>query len=68
MTSTYDYQAFPAADSGPIKFPAAPHSSAASYFDSYTGEMARAAKTIDPVAFERAAEILLEAYLSGARM
>ncbi len=69
MTSTYDYQAFPsAADSGPIKFPAAPHASAASYFDSYTEEMARAAKTIDPVSFERAAEILLEAYLCGARM
>ncbi len=69
MTSTYDYQAFPsAADSDSVKFPAAPYASAASYFDSYVEEMARAAKTIDPAAFERAAGILLEAYLSGARM
>jgi len=69
MTSTYDYQACPsAADSDSVKFPAAPYASAASYFDSYAEEMARAAKTIDPAAFERAAGILLEAYLSGARM
>jgi phosphoheptose isomerase len=69
MTSTYDLQAFPsAADSQPVKFPAAPYASAASYFDSYAEEMSRAAKTIDPAAFERAAGILLEAYLSGARM
>jgi phosphoheptose isomerase len=69
MTSTYDYQAFPsAAESGSVKFPAAAYASAASYFDSYAEEMARAAKTIDPAAFDRAAEILLEAYLSSARM
>jgi phosphoheptose isomerase len=60
MTSTYDCN--------PVKFPVAPHASAASYFDSYAEEMARATKTIDPAAFEQAAEILLEAYLAGARM
>jgi phosphoheptose isomerase len=60
MTSTFDCN--------PVKFPVAPHASAASYFDSYAEEMARATKTIDPAAFEQAAEILLEAYLAGARM
>jgi phosphoheptose isomerase len=60
MTSTYDCN--------PVKFPVAPHASAASYFDSYAEEMARATKTIDPAAFEQAAEILLGAYLTGARM
>jgi phosphoheptose isomerase len=69
MTSTYDLQAFPsAASSQSIKFPAAPYASAAAYFDSYAEEMSKAAKTIDPAAFERAAGILLEAYLRGARM
>jgi phosphoheptose isomerase len=41
---------------------------AASYFDAYAEEMARAAKTIDPEALDRAAAILLEAYTAGARM
>jgi len=69
MSSTYDFQAFsPAADSGPVKFPVAPYASAESYFDSYAEEMSRATKTIDPAAFDRAAGILLEAYLNGARM
>ena len=69
MTSTYDYQAFPsAADDSPVKFPVAPSASAASYFGSYAEEMSRAAKTIDPAAFDQAAGILLKAYLSGARM
>ena len=37
-------------------------------FRRYAEEMARAAKTIDPEALDRAAAILLEAYLRGARM
>ena len=41
-----------------MKFPAAPYASAASYFDAYAEEMARAAKTIDPAALDRAAAIL----------
>ena len=69
MSFTYDTQALtPTADGSPVKFPVAPYANAASYFDSYAEEMSRAAKTIDPAAFDRAAGILLEAYLSGARM
>jgi phosphoheptose isomerase len=69
MTSSYDLQTFlPAADGESVKFPIAPYVSAASYFDAYAQEMSRVAKTIDPAAFDRAAAILVEAYLSGARM
>ena len=56
------------ADSSAVKFPMAAFASAASYFDAYAEEMARAAKTIDPDAFDRAAAILLEAYTRGARL
>ena len=52
----------------PVKFPAAPYPSAASYLDAYAEEIARACKTIDPEAFDRAAEILIEAYARDARM
>jgi len=58
----------PPAGGSPVKFPVAPHQSAASYFDAYAEEMSRAAKTIEPGAFDRAAAILLEAYTGGARM
>ena len=69
MRSPHGFQAFaPAADRDPAKFPIAPYASAASYFDGYAEEMSRAMKTIDPAAFDRAAGILIEAYLSGARM
>jgi len=51
-----------------VKFPMAPYVSAGSYFDAYADEMARAAKTIEAVAFDRAAAILAEAYARGARM
>jgi phosphoheptose isomerase len=50
------------------KFPLGQFSSASSYFDAYAEEIARAGKTVDPAAFERAAAILVEAYASGARM
>ena len=69
MSSVYDLRTLtPPAGSGPVKFPMAPYASAASYFDAYAEEMSRAAKTIEPEAFDRAAAILLEAYLRGARM
>lgn len=69
MSSAYDLRAFtPAADGGPVKFPIAPYVSAASYFDAYAEELSRAAKSIEPAAFEGAAAILAEAYLRGARM
>jgi len=51
-----------------VKFPVAPYASAGSYFDAYAEEMSRAAKTVDPGAFDRAAAILSEAYARGARM
>jgi phosphoheptose isomerase len=53
---------------GAVKFPAAPYTSAGSYFDAYADEMARAAKTIEAAAVDRAAAILAEAYAAGARM
>jgi phosphoheptose isomerase len=55
-------------DQGPVKFPLAPYASAGSYFEAYAEEMARAAKTVDPEAFDHAAAILTEAYERGARM
>ncbi len=68
MSSTYDLRAIAsAADGGPVKFPIGPYASAASYFDTYTEEMSRAAKSIEPAVLERAAAILAEAYLRGAR-
>ena len=69
MSSAYDLRAFaPAADGGPVKFPIGPYASAASYFDAYAEELSRAAKSIEPAGFERAAAILAEAYLRGARI
>jgi phosphoheptose isomerase len=69
MSSVYDPPASaPSANVGAVKFPAVPYASAASYLDRYAEEFARAAKTIDPDSFERAAAILAEAYIGGARM
>jgi D-sedoheptulose 7-phosphate isomerase/D-glycero-D-manno-heptose 1,7-bisphosphate phosphatase len=67
MSTVHDLQAFPAAAIGTAtRFPATPYVSAAAYFDAYAQETARAASAVEPVAFERAAEILLEAYTRGA--
>jgi phosphoheptose isomerase len=69
MNSLHDLSAVaPPASGSPVKFPMAPYKSASLYFDSYAEEMSRAAKTIEPEAFDRAAAILLEAYAHGARM
>jgi phosphoheptose isomerase len=69
MTSTYYHRTFaPAGDGDPVKFPIGPYASAAPYFDAYAEEMSRAAKSIEPAGLERAAAILVEAYLRGARM
>jgi phosphoheptose isomerase len=54
------------ADATPATFPARPFLSAAAYFDAYARETARAARTIEPVALDRAAAILVEAYARGA--
>jgi D-sedoheptulose 7-phosphate isomerase/D-glycero-D-manno-heptose 1,7-bisphosphate phosphatase len=68
MSTGYDIQAFaPTADNS-VKFPGGPYGSAASYFDAYAEEMARAAKSIDPAMLERAAATLVDAYLRGARI
>ncbi len=68
MSSGYDLRAFASAADSSIKFPIEPYASPASYFDAYAEEMARAAKSIEPAMLERAAAILVEAYLSGARI
>jgi phosphoheptose isomerase len=68
MSSASDIQAYPTATGLPVKFPIGPYGSAASYFDAYADEMARAAKSIDATALERAAATLAEAYLRGARV
>ena len=69
MSSVYDLRTLTSpAEGSSVKFPAAPYANAASYFDAYAEEMSRAAKTIEPEAFDRAAAILLEAYMRGARM
>jgi len=52
----------------PAKFPSERHPSAASYLGSYVDEMARAAASIDPDAVDLAAEILVDAYTSGAHV
>ena len=69
MSSIYDLRTVASpADGSPVRFPIAPYTNAPSYFDAYVDEMSRAAKTIEPAAFDRAATILLEAYANGARM
>jgi phosphoheptose isomerase len=68
MSSAYDLRAFTAAGGSAIKFPAGPYASAASYFDAYGEEMARAAKSVEPDMLECAAAILVDAYLRGARI
>jgi phosphoheptose isomerase len=44
------------------------YASAGSYFGEYAKELARASETVDPAAVERAAELLVDAYSTGARM
>jgi len=67
MTSVHDLQAFaPAADGTLAKFPTASYARAAWYFDAYAEEAARAASSIEPAALDRAATVLLEAYIRGA--
>jgi phosphoheptose isomerase len=69
MSSAHDLSALAVTAYGSaVKFPVAPYASAGSYFDAYTEEMTRAAKTVEPTAFDRAAAILSEAYARGARM
>jgi phosphoheptose isomerase len=69
MSSVFDLEnTAPAGVAVPLKFPVAQYDSAGSYFADYAKEMARACETVDPAAMERAAQILIEAYTTGARM
>src|SRR5689334_6630414 len=69
MSSLYDLESLAqAADGGPLKFPVGSYAGAAAYFDAYADEMARAAKTVDPEALDRAAAVLTGAYERGARL
>lgn len=56
----------PLTEGAPTTFPATPYPSAATYFDAYAVESARAASSIDPAALDRAAAILLDAYTRRA--
>ena len=69
MSSLYDLQTFtPPADSAPERFPATRYDSAPPFFDTYAEETARAWKTIEPAALDRAAAILLDVYTRDAGM
>ena len=62
MTTTYG----PIARSQATPFPAVPYSTAASYSRAYFEELAKAAAAMDPLSFDRATEVLLDAYTKGA--
>jgi D-sedoheptulose 7-phosphate isomerase/D-glycero-D-manno-heptose 1,7-bisphosphate phosphatase len=67
MSSVHDLQVLaPPGDGTLTKFPAASYASAASYFGAYAEETARAVRSIEPAALDRAAAILLDAYTRGA--
>lgn len=61
MTTIYGPTARPQA----APFPAVPYGAAASYTGAYLDELAQAAATIDPLALDSAAEVLLDAYTQG---
>ena len=61
MTTTYR----PMTPSKAVAFPAIPYGTAASYAGAYFEELAKAAATIDPLALDSAAEVLLDAYTQG---
>lgn len=73
MSSLDDLQTLTPTQTSPdqnsaVKFPVAPYANAGSYFVDYARELARASSTIDQGAMERAAEILIEAYTTGAHL
>jgi phosphoheptose isomerase len=61
VTTIFDPTAPPEA----APFPAMPYGAAASYTGAYLDELARAAATIDPLALDSAADVLLDAYTQG---
>src|SRR5579859_2022214 len=67
MTTVYNLRAKAGTgDNGLSKFPSEQYTSIASYFSAYAEEIARAWKTIDLGALDRAATILIEAYTRRA--
>jgi phosphoheptose isomerase len=69
MSTAYELRARAAAADGALgKFPAAPHASAAAYFGGYADELARSARSVEPASLDRAANVLLDAYLRGAHV
>jgi phosphoheptose isomerase len=67
MSTVQHLQTVAPSDGGSgVRFPAEPYASAASYFDAYAEEAARAASSIHGAALHRAAAILLEAYTRRA--
>lgn len=68
MSSVYTLESTATSGVTPVKFPVAQYASAGLYFGDYAREIARASETIDQAAMECAAEVLIRAYTSGARM
>ncbi len=69
MNSLYDLQTLtPPARNAPATFPATRYASAPPFFDTYAEETARAWRTIEPAALDRAAAILLDVYTRDAEM
>jgi phosphoheptose isomerase len=67
MSAINDLQrAAPAASDVAGQFPVVPYADASAYFHEYGQELARALASIDPAAIEKAAAILVDAYLCGA--
>jgi phosphoheptose isomerase len=65
MSAGYDLRALPVTtvEERSAKFPAAPYADAATYVEAYTEEIARSWRTMDSSALDRAAEILVDAYV-----
>jgi phosphoheptose isomerase len=69
MSTVHDLHAVGGpADATLTRFPSVPYPTAGTYFDAYATETARAAGSIDPVALDQAAELLLAAYTRGDRV
>jgi phosphoheptose isomerase len=69
MTTVHDVQDLASAPSRVrAKFPTTAFQSAAAFFDAYAEQTAKAASSIDPVALDAAADMLLAAYIRGARV
>ena len=69
MSTVHDLQTpVTLGESTRAKFPNAPYARAGWYLEAYAEEMSRAASSIDPASLDGAAEILIDAYTSGARV